>query len=622
MKMRGKRAFAASIAVASLLVFAASAAAAAEIPFCTPGSGTGQCNNPRGVAVDSETGHVYVADRGNARVDVFESDGTSLGLFGAGELTSPTWLAVDNVATSASRHDVYVSNEFTVKKYKEFKATGELIKTFGKKGEGLCQLARANDPIAVGPGGNVYLADSYEDGTNNFVNRVIVFDPAGGCVEEHTLFEGQFETISNFAVDSKGNSYVTVEGAGVVIRKYSPSGALDYELDKGTESEGLTVDGADDLFAKQRGQRVTRLELTRFFSEYSPSGTILKRFGYAVGNFEVPGLAFFEAGLYASEGRVGVDYPQLPPPGPVVVPAPCAVKEGGLGNTNVTLQAEVNPEGKATNFYFEYVTQQQFEASVFAGAAKSEEKALPGATDFELHEAAVEVEGLLPETEYHCRLVSKNADSATATIGEAGVFKTRPGFEFGPAWSSGVRETSATLNLEGNPLGIPAKAQVEYVEDAKYKIHGFEEALRAPAEELNYEAGHEMLLKSVALSGLTPGTLYHYRLRAKNGTPPEGVVCPEAKSSCPELEHTFRTYLPEAGEVDHRGYELVSPGLKSSAEVAVPGGAAGFAEAERAVRIQAAAGSGEAATYTSWTSFGAAEGAPGTRRSKKKNNRG
>ena len=39
--------------------------------------------------------------------------------------------------------------------------------------------------------------------------------------------------------------------------------------------------------------------------------------------------------------------------------------------------------------------------------------------------------------------------------------------------------------------------------------------------------------------------------------------------------------------------------------------AAGFTE-DRFIRIQAGAGSGEALTYTSWTSFGEAQGAPAT----------
>src|SRR4029077_4206654 len=65
------------------------------------------------------------------------------------------------------------------------------------------------------------------------------------------------------------------------------------------------------------------------------------------------------------------------------------------------------------------------------------------------------------------------------------------------------------------------------------------------------------------------------------------------------------------GLPDERAWELVSPTQKNSAEVAVPGVAGGVFE-NGSVRIQAGATSGESITYTSWTSFGQAQGAPAT----------
>ncbi len=42
--------------------------------FGTPGSGEGQFNTPHSIAIDAEN-HVYVADRGNGRIQVFDTDG-------------------------------------------------------------------------------------------------------------------------------------------------------------------------------------------------------------------------------------------------------------------------------------------------------------------------------------------------------------------------------------------------------------------------------------------------------------------------------------------------------------------------------------------------------------------
>lgn len=582
--------------------------ARAEAAFCLPGSGPGQCSGQVGVAVDNEgepgpAARVYVADRGNNRVGVFKASGAFVKSFGEGILSEPTWVAVDNGSASASRHDIYVTNgsEPLIRKYSSSGSTFTEVASFGKVGSGPCEFA-PNRPIAIGPGGNIYVAASVPKGINNFESKLLVFSPSGSCLEEVALFEAP-QRISALAVDSNGNIYVSNEG--IAVSEFAPNGVLVRELDPGGQAEGLAVDPAGNLFAKQQTVQKTKAALIQLFTEFPPTGTEpLRRFSYFPGNFfAAPGLAASsgECDLYASEGAErGIRCLTLPPPGPVAVPEPCRVKSGALGNTKATLQAELNPEGEETTFKFEYAT-----GSTTKSTSSS---TLPA--DFELHEATIEVGELEPETTYHCRVVAENASSTSPMVGEEGEFTTRPGFEFGPAWSSSVQESSAVINVEGDPLGVPATGQVEYVTDAQYQAGRFTEAQTAPTPELEFGNGEGMQLRSVALTGLAPGTLYHFRLRARNGTPPQGVVCPEQKENCSELEHTFRTYLPEA-QGDHRGHELVSPGEKNTAEVATPSQPSGLFE-PRSVRLQAAAGSGEAITYTSFTSFGSAEGSAGT----------
>ena len=54
-----------------LLGLGCPALASADLSFCPTGSGPGQCEGPSGVAVDIETGRVWVADTNNNRVDEF-----------------------------------------------------------------------------------------------------------------------------------------------------------------------------------------------------------------------------------------------------------------------------------------------------------------------------------------------------------------------------------------------------------------------------------------------------------------------------------------------------------------------------------------------------------------------
>ncbi len=625
-------------ALALTLIVGASAAlsapiASADVQVCTP-SVTPKCASPRGLATDFESGLLYVADNGNNRIDIFEEGGTKPATPSSfGGVTAPVWIAVDNDPASASQHDIYATEGFRVKK---FEPNGTLAKEFGEQGDGTpegCQIERENDPIAVGPGGVVYLADSYNttplnpESTSIWANRVIKFNAEGKCVGMVSLFVETNAKSRDLAVDSAGTIYVMVEDIeGRLVRQYDPSGILIKKFEN-LETKGLAVDADDHLVAEQRGERVARGELDHFLTEYDSAaqgGAIMRRFNYASGAIDgSPGIAALQTAdgdLFASNEFTGVTYLKAPPAGPVLFPEPCNVKGGVPGSVRATLEAGVDPEGKATTFSFEYEPLggggTPFENAVSSTPVMLEENGA-AVTDFELHEAAQSVEPLEPETEYRCRIVAKNADSTgEGTVGEAGTFKTNEPFTFGPAWSSEVSETTAQINAEGNPNGAHWTGQIEYITDAQYQANGETFAgaqLSTPPMDYGESEG-VMVLRSTGLSGLAPGTLYHYRLRAFNAEKyPDGLVCPneEAKQGvCHELERTFRTHGAEEAP-DDRGYELVSSGETNSADLVGPRNTRGLV-INYPIQIKASSPSGEAATYTSWTSFGEAEGAPAT----------
>lgn len=634
-------------------------AASADGTICGPGSKAGQCESPQGIATDFETGRLYVADQGNNRIDAFEPNGAFLFAFGwgvdsgasklevctaastcqagiagsgAGQFDHPTSVAVDNNAASASHHDLYVGiDNFHLQK---FEPNGTFLKSFGAQGKGECQISNESgqieaDQIGVGPSGDVYLADVYRIGTlasEGFVNRVERFDPAGNCLGEVTLFQA-VSVIGGFAVDSSGNVYVFVTGKGAIF-KYDGSGALvkQFEL---LETSGLAIDGSDHLFARQRGDRVATPGLDSFFTEYDPSGAIVRRFGYAEGAlYGSPRIAIYPStggDLFVSEETFReskpipdeVRYLSFPPPGPVIFPEACKLKENG--NTKATLLAEVNPEGKATTAHFEYLTEADYQANgnSFSGAnpASLTPESESIGSDFTLHAALGEA-SVEPETEYRCRVVATNADAPAGVKGQEGSLTSLPPLEIGATTVSDVGPEEATLNAQVNPLGIETTGYFEYVEDSVYRQdaeelgpgHGFDHATKVPnppAEEaIDFGAGKGFKVGSATVKGLKPGTAYRYRIVATNPFFEEngevGVLGPA---------RFFRTFGALTGSLpDDRAWELVSPAQKNSAEVGAPGNRAGLAELRRTL-FQAGAPDGEAVTYTSWTSFGEAEGA-------------
>jgi len=99
------------------LLFACTGAALAARPhefkttFGTAGSGPGQFKEPDGVAIDEATGDVYVVDKGNNRVERFDSKGSFLGEFagtsasGSGALTEESNV-VEGVLTTTGEFSV------------------------------------------------------------------------------------------------------------------------------------------------------------------------------------------------------------------------------------------------------------------------------------------------------------------------------------------------------------------------------------------------------------------------------------------------------------------------------------------------------------------------------------
>src|SRR5881394_4258188 len=131
-------------ALLALALLTLAPGASADIVFGgNQGSGAGQTDEPRAIAVDREAGLIYVTDLENNRVDVFKTDGSFLRAFGwgvadgttpalqtctttcfkgvggkvsirasegGGEFSAARSIAVDNDPASPTQHDVYVTD--------------------------------------------------------------------------------------------------------------------------------------------------------------------------------------------------------------------------------------------------------------------------------------------------------------------------------------------------------------------------------------------------------------------------------------------------------------------------------------------------------------------------------
>ncbi len=571
------------------LLAAGAGSAVAATQLGGNGSSSGKFSNPAGIAVNQESGNVYLGDTNNNRIDEFEGSGSFLlawgwrvdtespaeetqtctsacqeGKSGAGSgefgFDSIQGVAVDSQPFSLENGDVYVVDRenFRVEK---FDSSGKFLLMFGgdvnettkgnicvageacKAGtegtaDGQFQWNDGGNIIAVGPGGDVYVGDEA---------RVQVFESSGAWKENISLAALSSEDkVSELAVDGSGDMFVKDEGVPGV-RELGPNGVeKGTPFDAGSETVGgLAVDGFGDLIVGDMSAGFHVLE-------YDPAGTELASFGSRAMVSHIRGMALSEKSgqLYVSgsyESTPGSIEPvvrviSLPSPGPTIEPDGESAVPGQRGTA--TLEATINPEGYDTSYHFEYLDETRYLADGFTGASST--PAMPAGSSFEDQLAHVELTKLIPGETYHYRIVATN--SKGVAIGPDQRFEEISAALVDGPWASEVGSTSVTLAARIDPLGASTQYRLEYGTSASYE-HVFNGSV---------DEGTEYVQISYPLHGLKPGTAYHYRLVTSNEV---GVI--------EGVDHTFSTQLANGALalLDGRAWELVSPANKKGAVI-------------------------------------------------------
>ncbi len=127
----------------------------------TKGSEHGEFDTPHGVWVDSDD-RVWVADRANDRIQIFDADGRFLNQLG--DLAWPNDVAVD------SERNVYVAEAYCG--ISIFSAEGELLARWGEKGPAPHQFGDMPHGVAVDSHGDLYVAEVVEPDLFHKLERV------------------------------------------------------------------------------------------------------------------------------------------------------------------------------------------------------------------------------------------------------------------------------------------------------------------------------------------------------------------------------------------------------------------------------------------------------------------
>ena len=127
------------------------------VSVCEIGKGMEQLDNPLGVTVDNKTGNIYIADRDNNCVKVFDRTGKYLFKFGdnedEGKILSPGCVAIcgDRILIS---HSNCILN---------YQLNGKFISRIGRQGNGELEF---NSPFCltiIESNGDIYICDHYNN---------------------------------------------------------------------------------------------------------------------------------------------------------------------------------------------------------------------------------------------------------------------------------------------------------------------------------------------------------------------------------------------------------------------------------------------------------------------------
>ena len=259
-----------------------------------------------------------------------------------------------------------------------------------------------------------------------------------------------------------------------------------------------------------------------------------------------------------------------------------------------TVEGTINPEGlQPTDCSFEYGITDAYGNT--APCAESPASIGEGTTPVTVHG---ELTGLTFGTTYHYRLTAANAEGTIK--GQDETLHT-PGAVIEAQWAASVDLTEALLKARINPEGSPTTFHLEYGTDASYGNSTPEEEVGSDGE------GHTV---SNNLTGLTPHTTYHYRYVATNAVgvsegPDQTFITTSpstSESACPNQQ--FRVGA-SARLPDCRAYEMVSPIEKNNTDINW------LINLNNAlVRLDQSSADGEKLTYTTSQGFGNTGGTP------------
>ena len=490
------------------------------------GTGAGAFSGDNNVAVDPDTGDVYVGESSNSRVDEYTPEGVFVLMFGK-EVNQ----AKDEAHASAAEENVCKAGEA---------CKAGVLAVAGKTEHGALYI-QGSDDLAIGPAGLIYVAGEH---------NVQEFTPDGAWAAEIALTAIPVQEdahVVSIAVNQESGelylAYGTFAGSEEsVVHRFGAEGKeiAGFPLPPreggaiGTTVTALALNAAGDLAVAGLEARLVEVD-GREHIRHIPFGSLYSGSTMqAISSIQFPSeesqnvgvesegldksLAFSSAGdMYAAYARPNGVYEVLryeSRPIAEVLTGSTSCKPGLASGSSATfvcaLGGQVNPESiSETEVWYQWgvlpsLGSETSKVSVATGAALM---AVP----------PVALEGLRPNQKVYYRLAAndqnlKSPEDVTGTELSFGTPVMPPAI-VGEPKASFVTSSSAVLSAELNPQNTNTTYEFQYAPTClklKEVCPGATEAAGAES------AAYGQIGATAEISGLQPSTTYRYRLVASN----------------------------------------------------------------------------------------------------------
>lgn len=431
------------------LIFAAPASAAFEqVATFSEGQGFTEISVNTTGAGGVPVGAVYAAGKMfSAKGEFLKSSQTGA----VDQATGNVYQFVDHPAEGIMEVRVYSADGSLITHFGEAGANGESILEGPEKFHETWR-----NGIAVDNAGTVYVSDLARP-VSGGESRVMVFKPQSPDDYEHYVYTGHANDVAykslggapqGLAVDDASNLYIQKEE--VAIYEFSPGNNHTPVCEYQVPSGGLTAITVNPVtgevfYFSSKNRLIHRMSACNAEGEFEETGTIAAK----PKTEDIYGLAFnpslaYEASrppgiLYAADRNVGEPENSrgiIFAPAEVRFPSVESESVSSVTSTTATLGAQINPEGSATRYTFQYIAKAAYEANApgerFAGASKAPLASAVLGAGQEALSAAASLVGLQPDTEYHYRVIAtshcepEDEEALCEDSGEDQTFRTFP----------------------------------------------------------------------------------------------------------------------------------------------------------------------------------------------------